>query len=58
MTPTPEDLAKYDQSFALVADMLPAFWWRLYKSLVAQGFAEAQALDLLKTYIMANGSKQ
>lgn len=54
---TPKEKAEMDQSMALVADMLPLIWHNLFVNLCKQGFSELQALDLIKTYIMSQGSK-
>lgn len=43
-----------DQSIAFFVDFVPTTWRRLYVRLVEEGFTEQQALELVKTYIMAN----
>lgn len=54
---TPKEKAEMDQSMVLVVDMLPLIWYNLFVNLCKQGFSELQALDLIKTYIMSQGSK-
>lgn len=48
----PEEVAKYDQSAAFIAENYPVMWWGIYKKLLEAGFNESQAMDLLKTYIV------
>lgn len=49
----PDDLAKFDQMTAAMADTYPPMWRRFFESCVAQGFTEAQSLALVQTYIMS-----
>jgi len=49
------DKANLDQASALIAEAFPPMWWRIYKGLIAEGFKEAEAMDLLKTYIRSTG---
>lgn len=45
--------AELDQAIQAVSEFLPPMWRRLYVELVAAKFTELQALELVKTYIMA-----
>lgn len=53
--PTHKDVADLEQNQALVADLLPPFWWRLYNNSIESGFTEDQAFCLLQTYIQTGG---
>lgn len=44
---------RLDQIDAMNVDRLPALWCGLYRGLVEGGLREDQALELLKTYIVA-----
>ena len=43
--------AEADQAFAFLLEYYPAVWRKMYLRLVHEGFTEAQAFDLVKTYI-------
>lgn len=45
--------AELDQSLSLMLDFLPVQWRQLYLRLIAEGFQETQALELVKIYIKA-----
>jgi hypothetical protein len=49
----PRKAAEYEQSTMTLGEVLPPMWWRIYRGCIAQGFSEAQALELVKTYILA-----
>lgn len=55
--PKPVDLQKLDQSTAVLADILPPMWKRMYDHLIAVEFTETQAMDILKAYIMSANVK-
>jgi len=44
-----------EQGAALVADAFPPLWKRLHENLLKEGFDPAQAMELLKTYVLSNG---
>jgi hypothetical protein len=50
------DNSKLDQSTALIAEICPPHWRRLYENCIREGFLESQALELVKTYIISTGS--
>jgi len=52
----PRDQASFDQLRAIVLDHFPPLWRQLYERLIKQGFNEAHAMELLKTYILSTGS--
>lgn len=56
----PKKQAEYDQAAAFLTEHLPALWKQMYDGLVAVGFNENQAMDLLKVYVhaAANGRGQ
>lgn len=39
-----------------VRELFPPIWWGLYVGLQEQGFTKDQALQLVKTYILAYGT--
>jgi hypothetical protein len=41
----------FDQLAAMVGDVFPGLWFRLYSNLIASGFDEAKAFELLKVYV-------
>ena len=49
----PKQRAEFDQNMALMLDFVPTAWWQLYVRLIAEGFTESQAMDLVKTYVTA-----
>jgi len=48
-----EEHAKLDQSSALISEVCPPHWRRLYENCIREGFLENQAFELVKTYILA-----
>lgn len=52
----PKDQAAMDQATSFMLEHFPPLWRRLYTSLVQEGFKESEALDLTKTYIIAQGT--
>ncbi len=48
--------SKIDQSTALMAEMWPPMWRNIYLSLVKEGFTEVESLDLLKVFILSQGT--
>ncbi len=50
------DLSKLDQSSAVLGDILPPLWWRLYRNSIEAGFDETEAFSLLKVYIRSQGT--
>lgn len=49
--PSPDELRRYDQTSALMADLLPPVWRRLFDNLTGLGFTEDQALSLVRTFV-------
>jgi hypothetical protein len=45
--------ARLEQNMARFGDIFPPLWMRMYRNLQSSGFSEAQAFDLLQTYILA-----
>ena len=52
-----EQFQQFEQNSAMMADVFPVTWRRIYVNLVREGFTEEQSLSLLKAYIagMAGG---
>ncbi len=44
---TPEDVSKMDQGFAVMAETLPTYLYRLYKNCLGEGFNEHQAMRIV-----------
>lgn len=42
-----------EQAIETVTDNLSSLWHALYRRLLDRGFTETEAMDLLKTYIIA-----
>lgn len=53
---TQKTLQNLEQSTAFLADNFPPMWRRIYDNLKLVGFNELQAMELLKTYILASCS--
>lgn len=53
---TPRDIAEADQTFTLIVDHVCPHWRSMFLRLVAEGFAEPQAMVLLKAYIQKPGA--
>ena len=47
--------AELDQASAALTEAFPPLWRNLYLRCVEEGFAEEEALALVKAYIIANG---
>ncbi len=54
---TPAQQAKVDQAIAEFAEFMPSVCWQMYSGLLAQGFSDAQSLELVKTYVLATMGK-
>jgi len=50
------DEANYDQAAAFIGDNLPFLWFRIYSNCTLAGFDKQQALELVKAYIMSQGT--
>ncbi len=50
----PEDVQKYDQASAFIAEAMPPFWRQLFDGCVKEGFSEDQALQLVKAHLFAS----
>jgi len=48
--------AEIDQASAWLAECLPPLWWSLFEGCLQAGFTESNAIDLVKTYIVANNA--
>lgn len=48
-----KNLARFDQAMAMLADNLPPLWRRMYERMLEVGFAEDQAMSLLRAYVFA-----
>ncbi len=46
-----------EQSRSWLADFYPPLWWNMYNNLQKEGFEEAKAFELLKTYILSGNIK-
>lgn len=53
---TPEEQAKLDQGFAMIADNLCPLWFRMYTRLEEEGFDSIQSFKLVQTYILSQCS--
>jgi hypothetical protein len=53
----PKEQAKFDQSAAALAEVLPSAWKQLYDGLMKEGFTEEQTMRLLSVWIFANFSR-
>lgn len=53
---TPRDIANADQAGKFLVDHLPAIYWGLFKNLVKEGFHNREALEIVKTNILSQGS--
>lgn len=51
--PTPSDLHKIDQGMAMLADILPPMWRRIYRANREAGWDETKSFQLLQTYILS-----
>lgn len=52
----PAKRAELEQNLAMASEVYPCLWYSLYRSLIKEGFESNEALDLVKTYILANGT--
>jgi hypothetical protein len=48
-----QNQAKMDQATAMLGDVMPPIWRRMFENSVEAGFSEEQAMSLVKTYILA-----
>lgn len=46
-----KERADIDQGIAMLSEFYPAQWRSMYNGLIKHEFTEAQAMELLKTYI-------
>jgi hypothetical protein len=53
-------LHQLEQSLAAVAENFPPTWRRMYLNLIAEGFSEEQAMELMRAYVhgLGNGRLQ
>lgn len=49
----PNKLAEYDQNLAFACEHNPRLYWGLFKGYKEAGFTEEQAMDLIRTQIIA-----
>lgn len=52
-TVDPKIQAEFDQGAKTLGDNIPPLMWALHSGFVNQGFQEADALELCKTYLRA-----
>jgi len=50
-----QDAHGQEQTMAEIRTTIPRLWWALYTGAMEQGFSAAQALELVKASIHANG---
>ena len=50
--------AEIDQSFEMMVEMLPPLWRGLFEGCKAKGFTDDQAMELVKIYILSQGSNK
>jgi len=53
----PKEIAKFEQGISALSEILPSAAWSLYSEFLKQGFSEAQAMELVCTWIMSVGPK-
>lgn len=51
-----KDLQRLEQGFATLGDIYPPLWRRMYGNCISEGFSEMQAMELVKTWILSQGS--
>lgn len=49
-----DDISKFDQGAAFIADAMPALWRRMYDRLREEGWTPEEAMLLLRAYIHAS----
>jgi hypothetical protein len=49
--------AEFDQSVAQFAELFPAVCWQAFERLKVEGFSEVQAMEIVKTYVLATFGK-
>lgn len=52
----PEKQVEIEQGMAFVIEHWPPLWKRLLERCIEEGFNETQAFELVKTYIISQGS--
>lgn len=50
---TPEEISKFDQNLATLAEFFPRCAWSLFQGFKAQGFSESQAMELVNTWLLS-----
>ena len=50
--------AEIDQSFEMMVEIFPPLWRGLFEGCREKGFTEEQAMELVKTYILSQGSNK
>ena len=53
---SPKEKAELDHAHALICEVVPSQWRRMFCRLLEEGFTETQALSLLKMYIKSTCS--
>ncbi len=48
--------SEMDQTTTYLSDLYPVMWTKIYKGLLAEGFVESEAFELLKIYILSQGT--
>ncbi len=48
--------AEYEQAELFLIEYMPRLWWNMYEGLHKQGFTKPEAMDIVKTYILSQGS--
>jgi hypothetical protein len=51
----PDDVRRFDQGAAWLADNLPPQWRRMYDNCIKEGFDTLDSLALVKAYIISQG---
>jgi hypothetical protein len=51
-----KEKADLDQSTAFIGENLPPLWKRLYQNCIEEEFSKEQSFELLKMYILSNGT--
>lgn len=53
---TPDDVAKFEQGLAMIAENMPPHWRRMFINLKNEGFKDEEAMRLLIAYICKDGN--
>lgn len=48
-----KEIAEYDQAIKLMSDSFPPLWWSMFTNCKKEGFTDAQAMELVKTFIIS-----